>query len=158
MPAAGFFPVDRAATLRRLHCLFAIQTGSRPARIPAITANPGGPRTVQQTRNLPMDLGDRAAGSRFPVRDRAGPFTAPVDAVQAGPGIPAVTIPPRSPRANANAQPFVLTARTQVTDRMLIFGARHLPTILAQYQTHHHRRRPHHSRQLRPPRPGPPRR
>ncbi len=29
---------------------------------------------------------------------------------------------------------FVLTARTEVTDRMLIFGQRHLQTILAQYE------------------------
>ena len=42
--------------------------------------------------------------------------------------------PPRSPRANAYAERFVLTARTEVTDRMLIFGERHLRTILAKYE------------------------
>ncbi len=36
---------------------------------------------------------------------------------------------------------------------MLIFGQRHLRTILAQYEAHYNGRRPHHSRQLRPPRP-----
>ena len=61
-------------------------------------------------------------------------------------------IPPLSPRANAYAERFVLTARTEVTDRMLIFGARHLRTILAEYETHYNGR-PHRSRQLRPPRP-----
>jgi putative transposase len=30
----------------------------------------------------------------------------------------------------------VLTARTEVTDRMLIFGQRHLRTILAHYEAH----------------------
>jgi putative transposase len=50
----------------------------------------------------------------------------------------------------------VLTARKEVTDRMLIFGERHLRTILAQYETHYNGRRPHRSRQLRPPRPGHP--
>jgi hypothetical protein len=48
---------------------------------------------------------------------------------------------------------FVLTARTEVTDRMLIFGERHLRLILADYEAHYNGRRPHRSRQLRPPRP-----
>jgi len=52
-------------------------------------------------------------------------------------------------RDNSYAERFVLTARTEVTDRMLIFGERHLRTILAQYNG----RRPHRSRQLHPPRP-----
>jgi putative transposase len=117
-----------------------------------ITANPDGPWTVQQIRNLLMDLGERAAGFRFLVRDRAGQFTASFDAVLAGVGIEAVKIPPRSPRANAYAERFVLTARTEVTDRMLIFGERHLRTIPAEYEAHYNGGRPHRSRQLRPPR------
>ncbi len=55
--------------------------------------------------------------------------------------------------SNAHAERFVLTARTEVTDPMLIFGQRHLRTILAQYVTHYNGPRPHRSRQLRPPRP-----
>ena len=47
----------------------------------------------------------------------------------------------------------MLTARTEVTGRMLIFGERHLRAILAQYETHCNGWRPHRSRQLRPPRP-----
>jgi putative transposase len=107
----------------------------------------------QQIRNLPMDLGDRAAGFRFLVRARAGQFTEAFDAVLAGAGIEVVKIPPRSPRANAYAERFVLTARTEVTDRMLIFGQRHLQLVLAEYEGHYNGRRPQRSRQLRPPRP-----
>jgi transposase InsO family protein len=100
-----------------------------------------------------MDLGDRATGFRFLVRDRAGQFTASFDAVLVSAGIQAVKIPPRSPRANAYAERFVLTARTEVIDRMLIFGARHLRLVLAEYVRHYNGRRPHRSRELRPPRP-----
>jgi transposase InsO family protein len=153
MLAAGFFHVDCAVTLQRLYCFFVIEVGSRYVRILGVTANPDGPWTTQQIRNFLMDLGERAAGFRFLVRDRAGQVTASFDAVLADAGIEAVKIPPRSPRANAYAERFVLTARTEVTDRMLIFGQWHLRTILAQDEAPCNGRRPHRSRQLRPPRP-----
>jgi putative transposase len=67
-----------------------------------------------------------------------------------------VKILPRSPRANADAERFVRTARTQVTGRMLILGEPHLRLVPAEYEARHNRPRPHRSRQLRPPRPGHP--
>jgi len=56
-------------------------------------------------------------------------------------------------RGNCHAERFVLTARTEVTDRILILSERHLRTVLAEYEAHYNGRRPHRSRQLRPPRP-----
>ena len=145
----AFFHVDCAVTLQRLYCFFVIEAGSRYVHILGITASPDGSWTTQQIRNLLMDLGDHAAGFRFLVRDRAGQFTESFDAVLADAGIEAVKIPPRSPRANSYAERFVLTARTEVTDRMLIFGERHPRSVLAGYQAHSNGRRPHRSRQLR---------
>ena len=68
-------------------------------------------------------------------------------------GIEVVKIPPRCPQANCFAERLVLTVRTEVTDRMLIFGERHLGRVLADYTTHYNMERPHRTLQLRPRRP-----
>jgi transposase InsO family protein len=100
-----------------------------------------------------MDLGEHVARFRFLVRDRAGQFAASLDTVMADAGIEVVKIPPRCPRANCFAERFVLTVRIEVTDRMLIFGERHLHQVLAVYADHYNARRPHRALRLRPPRP-----
>ena len=55
--------------------------------------------------------------------------------------------------SNCHAERFVLTARTELTERVLIFSERHLRTTLAEYETHYYGRRPYRSRPLCPPRP-----
>jgi putative transposase len=153
MLAVDFFHVDCAITLKRIYVFFALEVRSRYVHILGTTSHPTGAWTTQQARNLLMDLDDRATSFRFLVRDRAGQFTTAFDAALAGAGITTVKIPPRCPRANCYAERFVLTARTELTDRILILGERHLRTVLAQYGAHYNGRRPHRALQLQPPRP-----
>ena len=100
-----------------------------------------------------MEFGDRADEFRFLIRDRAGQFTASFDAVLADVGIETLRSPPRCPRANCYAERFVFTARIELTDRMLILSERHLRAVLAEYVRHYNGRRPHRSREFRPPHP-----
>jgi putative transposase len=153
MLAAGFFHVDCAVTLQHLYCLFVIEDGSRYVHILGVTANPDGPWTTQQIRNL-LD-GSRRSRRGLPVPG-AGPGRAVHRVLRRAPGQHrhrGRENPAPVPSRESYAERFVLTARTEVTDRMLIFGPRHLRTILAQYEAHYNRRRPHRSRQLHPPRP-----
>ena len=95
-----------------------------------------------------MDLGDRADQFKILIRDRAGQFNTAFDTVLTDAGVNVCKIPPRSPRANAYAERFVLTARSEVTDRMLILGERHLRQTLREYAQHDNGRRPHRAREL----------
>jgi transposase InsO family protein len=151
MLACDFFHVDCAVTLRRVYVFFVMEVGTRRVHVLGVTAHPDGAWTVQQARNLLMDLGERAAGFSFLVRDRAGQFTAAFDAVFAAAGITVVKIPPRSPKANAFAERWIRTVRGEVTDRMLIAGPRHLHTVLNEYAAHYNQHRPHRAQGLRPP-------
>jgi putative transposase len=153
MLAVDFLHVDCAITLKRIYVFFALEVPTRYVHILGTTSHPTGVWTTQQARNLLINLEGRTATFRFLVRDRAGQFTASFDAVLSGAGIDTVKIPPRCPRANCFAERFVLTVRTELTDRILIFGKRHLRTVLARYGAHYNGRRPHRALRLRSPRP-----
>ncbi len=153
MLACDFFHVDCAVTLQRIYVFFAIEINTRYVHILGTTTNPEGPWTTQQARNLIADLDDQAAEFRFLIRDRAGQFTASFDTVLADAAITIVKIPPRCPQANAYAERFVRTVRAELTDRMLIFGQRHLRRMLTEYVCHYNHQRPHRGQALRPPSP-----
>ena len=57
------------------------------------------------------------------------------------------------PVPHAYAERFALTARAELTDRMLIFSERHLRSVLTEYARHYNGQRPH-PRPPAPPAPG----
>jgi len=134
--ACDFCHAGCAVTLTRVYVLFALEAGSRYVHILGVTTNPGGAWTVQQARNLLTCLGDHARQFRILIGDRAGQFTGAFDAVLTSAGIEVVTIPPRSPRADASARRWLLTVRSELTGRMLSAGRRDLRTVLDEYAAH----------------------
>jgi putative transposase len=118
-----------------------------------ITAHPTGTRVAQQARNLLMEMDEHAGRFRFLIRDRDAKFSAAFDAAFAAAGIEVLKIPPRAPRANAYAERWVLTARTECLDWVLVRNARHLDRILTAYLAHYNMARPHRGINLDVPTP-----
>jgi transposase InsO family protein len=150
--ATDFFTVE-TVRLTRLYVLFFIEMERRRVHLAGITACPTGEWVTQQARNLLMGLGERAEGFRFLIRDRDTKFSACFDSVFTGAGVSVVKTPPRAPRANAYAERWVRTVRTDCLDWVLIFNQADLHRVLSVYLAHYNSARPHRSLNLEVPVP-----
>jgi putative transposase len=148
--ACDFFHVD-TVTLRRIYALFFIDLDRRKVFLPGVTAHPVGAWVTQQARNLAITLGDQGRAVRFLVRDRDAKFIVPFDEVLKSIGARVILTPVRSPRANAFAERFVRTARTECLDWLLIRGERHLGRVLGEFVEHYNTERPHRGINLEVP-------
>ncbi len=137
--------------LRTLHVLFAIQVGSRRVHILGVTRNPDWAWVTQQARNLAV--GERLQGVRFLIRDRDSKFCGPFDEVFRTEGVNILKTPIRAPRANAFAERWVRTVRTECLDWMLVLGRCHLERVLRTYTAHYNEARPHRGLDLNTPEP-----
>ena len=64
-----------------------------------------------------------------------------------------IKTPVRSPRANAFAERWVRTVRTECLDWFIILGDSHLERVLGEYVCHYNRQRPHRGIDLQVPVP-----
>lgn len=148
--AADFFHVD-TITGRRLYALAFLEHHTRKLRITGVTAHPTAQWALQQARNLASDLDSRVESLRFLLRDRDRKYTVSFDAVFAAEEMKVLLSAPQAPRMNAHCERVIGTIRREVLDHVLIMNEAHAEQVLAEYQEHYNRHRPHRSRDQRPP-------
>jgi putative transposase len=140
--ATDFFTVD-TVLFHRLYVLFFIELGRRRVWITGVTAHPHAAWVTQQARNVTGDLDDERIEAKFVVRDRDTKYVAAFDEVFRSQGARILTTPFRTPNANAYAERFVRTVRSECLDHLLVVNARHLERILRVYARHYNGYRPH---------------
>jgi hypothetical protein len=141
--ACDFFTVD-TAFLKTLYVLFFIELGTRRVRLVGVTANSDGAWVTQQARNLAME--NELGNVRFLIRDRDAKFTRSFDEVFRSEGARVVQTPVRAPKANAYAERFARTVRSELSDLVIVVGRRHLISLLHDYEAHLLSVAKHHSR------------
>ncbi|MGW2770245.1 transposase [Streptomyces sp. NPDC001275] len=150
LPAADFLHVD-TVMLTRLYAFVVMDVGTRTVRILGVTAHPTAAWATQLARNLLADLGERAPGFRYLLRDRDSRYTGAFDAVFTSENIQILKSAPQAPKMNAHVERFIRTVRAECTDRMLIYNEQHARRVLAEYAEHHNTGRPHRALRLRAP-------
>jgi putative transposase len=146
--ACDFFCVE-TALLRRYYVLFFIELQTRRVHLAGTTTNPDGRWVTQQARNL--SISGALDDARFLIRDRDTKFVSGFDEVFRTDGVNVVQTPFRASQANAHAERFVRTARTECLDRLLILGPRHPDRVLRVYVDHYNTERPHRALGRHPP-------
>jgi transposase InsO family protein len=150
--ACDFFTVE-TIWLKTLYVLFFIHLSTRQVMLAGVTANPDSAWVTQQARNLTMDLEVQDLSISFLLRDHDAKFTRSFDEVFTSEDTTVVRTPIQAPRANAYAERWVQTVRTECLDWMLLLGRHHLLRILRSYLRHYNQQRPHRGLALAVPDP-----
>jgi putative transposase len=151
--ACDFFTVE-TVWLRTLYVLFWIEHGSRRVQLAGVTASPDCAWVTQQARNLA--IAEQLENVRFLIHDRDTKFSGPFDKIIGSEGVRVIETPLQAPKANAIAERWVRTVRTECLDHLLIVGRRHLEQVLRAYVLHYNVERPHRSLALAAPDGQPP--
>ena len=131
--------------------LFFIELDTRRVHLTGVTANPDGPWVTQQARNLLLVLGEQGRRARFVLHDRDAKFSRSFDDVFRADGAKVLVTPVQAPKANAYAERWIRSVRTECLDWLLIVGRGHLEQVLRVYVEHYTVHRPHRALGLEPP-------
>jgi putative transposase len=145
--ACDFFCV-RTVLFQTLDVFFVVRYANREILHAEVTRHPTADWAAQQI--VECCVWDRAP-PRFLIHDRDSRYGASFDRRVQHLGIEQIRTPFRSPRANAVAERWVRSVRSECLDDAFVFSERNLRRALSSYVTYYNRWRPHRSLGQRAP-------
>ncbi len=125
------------------YVLFFLRIKTREIHIAGMTPNPNEAWMTQVARNITMaDIGFVRPGD-YLIHDRDGKYCPVFLRTIMDVGVKPLALPPRSPNLNAHAERWVLSAKSECLDHLILFGERALRRALSEFETHYHQERPH---------------
>ncbi len=140
--ACDFFTVE-TFFLQTLYVFFFIEVGSRRVHFAGCTDHPTSAWVTQQARQIVWKLDGRMPPVHFLLHDNDTNFRETFDTLFRAEHVHVIHTPVRAPNANAFAERWVRTVRTECLDNLLIFNAAHLRRVLLEYVAYYNEARPH---------------
>jgi transposase InsO family protein len=138
--ACDFFGV-RTVFFRTLYVFFVMHHETRQILQVRVTRHPTADWTAQQVVDT---CGWDRDPPRYLLRDRDSRSGEVFDRRVRGLGVRQLRTPVKAPRANALAERWVRSARTECRDHLFIVDERHLQRVLDEYVVYFNAWRPHH--------------
>jgi transposase InsO family protein len=146
LAAADFFTAEvlTAVGVVTYYVLFFMHLDSRRVLIAGITQDPHEGWMKQVARNLTMAGLGFLEGRRYVIIDRDSKYTASFRAILKSAGLKVIRLPPYSPDLNAFCERWVLSVKSELLERLVVFGEEGLRRALSEYVEHYHEERNHH--------------
>ena len=125
------------------YTLFVIELASRRVQILGSTRRPHAQFMQQVTRGLVFADEGVLTRCRVLICDRDAKWSPAVRELLASAGVRMVQTPVRAPNANAHAERFVRSIKSECLDQVVPLGERHFRRMVQAYVEHYHHERNH---------------
>jgi putative transposase len=129
--------------LQRAYVFFVMHLRTRTILLAEVTFSPHSGWLEQQVRNVLWECEERGIQPRFLLHDRDKCFSGGFDGVLKNAGVEPIRIPYRAPNANAHCERWVLSARAECLNHLILFGLKSLRRVVRRFQRFHNEHRPH---------------
>lgn len=143
--AADFFTAEVLtwSGLVRYHVLVVMELRTRRVHVAGITRGPDEAWTLQVARNLTDPIDGFLRTCKLLILDRDPLYTLEFRELLGGVGAKVLRLPARSPNLNAYVERWILGAKSECLDRLILLGEGHLRHAVAEYVVHFHGERNH---------------